>query len=68
MTDLASHLSMPKYCPSCGKNYFKRIADKVTFSEVTWADGLGSPGTMTYRTPRFQCNYCKTVTGAIYNG
>jgi hypothetical protein len=68
MKELPNHLSEPNFCSVCGKGEFTRVADSVTFSEVTWEDGLGSPGTLTHTYPQFRCNTCGHVNEAIYNG
>ena len=65
---MSKHLNAPNFCSVCGKDKFTRVADRLSFSEVTWADGLGSPGTMTHRHPQFRCDNCGHISEVIYNG
>lgn len=47
---------MEKKCPLC-KSDLKEYTE-YKFTEVTWSDGLGSPGTMCHRTNWIVCTKC----------
>jgi rubredoxin len=52
-------------CPECGAVELKLKKERYEHQEIGWADGLGSPGTITHRIQTYLCVKCLHVFDKI---
>lgn len=48
-------------CPICNSDNIEKKLERTESSEITWADGLGSPGTIFHDITTWLCKNCNHV-------